>query len=52
MADVNIPNGLLTTSSTYFKIMSRGLKGAMTKQIEGVVERDETTVKVLSMKIE
>jgi general secretion pathway protein K len=52
MADVNIPNGLLTTSSTYFKIISRGLKGAMTKQIEGVVERDETTVKVLSMKIE
>ena len=52
MADVNIPNGLLTTSSTYFEIISRGLKGAMTKQIEGVVERDEETVKVLSMKIE
>jgi general secretion pathway protein K len=52
MADVNIPNGLLTTSSTYFEIISRGVKGAMTKQIEGVVERDEETVKVLSMKIE
>lgn len=52
MADVNIPDALLTTSSTYFEITSRGLKGAMSKQIRGVVERDDITVKVLSMKIE
>ncbi|HUT70441.1 MAG TPA: type II secretion system minor pseudopilin GspK [Desulfatiglandales bacterium] len=52
MADVNIPDALLTTSSTYFEIISRGLKGTMSKQIRGVVERDDITVKVLSMKIE
>ena len=52
MSDVNIPDASLTTSSTYFEIISRGLKGAMSKQIKGVVERDDITVKVLSMKIE
>jgi general secretion pathway protein K len=52
MSDVNIPDALLTTSSTYFEIISRGLKRAMSKQIKGVVERDDITVRVLSMKIE
>jgi general secretion pathway protein K len=52
MADVNIPDALLTTSSTYFEITSRGLKGAMSKQIRGVVEREEETVKILSWKVE
>ena len=52
MADVSIPNALLTTSSANFEIISRGLKGAMTKQLKGVVERDEATVKVVSMRID
>jgi general secretion pathway protein K len=52
MEDVNIPDALLTISSTYFEIISRGMKGAMSKQIKGVVERDDMTVKVLSVKIE
>jgi general secretion pathway protein K len=52
MEDVNIPDALLSTSSMHFEITSRGIKGAMSKQIKGVVERDDITVKVLSMKSE
>ena len=52
MSDVNIPEGLLTTSSTYFEIISQGFKETMSKRIRGVVEREEETVKILSWKVE
>jgi general secretion pathway protein K len=52
MSDVNIPESLLTTSSTYFEIISQGFKEAMSKRIRGVVEREEETVKILSWKVE
>ncbi len=46
------PQGLLTTSSTYFEITSKGFKGAMTKQITGMVERKEDGFDTLSWKTE
>ena len=46
------PQGLLTTSSTYFEITSKGFKEAMTKQITGMVERKEDGFDTLSWKIE
>jgi len=46
------PQGLLTTSSTYFEITSKGFKEAMTKQITGMVERKEDGFDILSWKIE
>jgi general secretion pathway protein K len=52
MSDVSIPEGLLTTLSTYFEIISQGFKEAMSKRIRGVVEREEETVKILSWKVE
>jgi len=52
MSDVNIPESLLTTSSTYFQIISQGFREAMSKRIVGVVERQEETVKILSWKAE
>jgi len=51
MADVSIPDSLLTTSSTYFEITSEGFKGSMSKKIEAVVERKEKTLQVFSWKI-
>ena len=51
MADVSIPDSLLTTSSTYFEITSEGFKGTMSKKIKGVVERKEKTLQILSWKI-
>jgi len=52
MSDISIAPALLTISSTYFEITSEGLKGAMSKRIRGVVERKETTLQVLSWKVE
>ena len=52
MGDVTIPNALLTTSSTYFEITSKGFKEAMTKQVRGMVERKEHEFDILSWKIE
>jgi general secretion pathway protein K len=51
MADVNILDSLITTSSTYFKITSEGFKGSMSKKIEAEVERKEKTLQILSWKI-
>jgi hypothetical protein len=50
MADVSIPDNLLTTSSTYFEITSEGFKGTMSKKIKGVVERKEKSLQILSWK--
>jgi general secretion pathway protein K len=51
MADVSIPDSLLTTTSTYFEITSEGFKGSMSKKIEAIVERKEKTPKILSWKV-
>lgn len=51
MADVSIPDILLTTASTYFEITSEGFMRNMSKRIKGVVERKEKTVQILSWKI-
>ena len=51
MADVSIPDSLLTTSSTYFEITSEGFKGSMSKKIEATMERKEKTLQILSWKI-
>jgi len=51
MTDVNIPDSLITTSSTYFKITSEGFKGSMRKKIEATVERKEKTLQILSWKV-
>jgi general secretion pathway protein K len=45
-------NDLQTTSSTCFKIESKGFKENMSKRVTGAVERKEGTVKVLAWKIE
>ena len=52
MADVSIPDNLLTTSSTYFEITSEGFKGTMSKKIKGVAERKEKSLQILSWKVE
>lgn len=52
MSDVNIPDSLLTTSSTHFEIVSEGRKEPMRKRITGAVERNEKTVKILSFRVE
>ncbi|MFH1625257.1 MAG: type II secretion system minor pseudopilin GspK [Pseudomonadota bacterium] len=51
MADVSIPDSLLTTSSTYFEITSEGFKGTMSKRIKGVVERKDGKLQILSWKV-
>jgi len=51
MADVSIPDSLITTSSTYFEITSEGFKGQMSKKIEATVERKEKTLQILSWKV-
>lgn len=52
MRGVNHDPGLLTTQSTYFEITSEGFKGAMAKQVTGMVERKEDGFDILSWKIE
>lgn len=52
MTEVTIPETLLTTSSSYFEIASEGYKGAMTKRITGVVEREDKTLEILCWKVE
>jgi len=52
MSEVSIPETLLTTSSTYFEIASEGYKGAMTKRIRGVVEREDKALEILCWKVE
>jgi general secretion pathway protein K len=52
MSYVAIDQALLTTSSKYFEITSKGLKGAMSKQIKGAVERKEGVLKILSWRVE
>jgi general secretion pathway protein K len=49
--DVNKPP-LLTTSSTYFEITSKGFKGAMAKQVTGMVKKEGEKISILSWKIE
>lgn len=49
---VNINKDLLTTSSTYFEITSKGFKGAMAKQVTGMVKRKGEGFAILSWKIE
>jgi hypothetical protein len=51
MADVSIPDILLTTLSAYFEITSEGFMRNMSKRIKGVVERKKKTVQILSWKI-
>jgi len=52
MADVSIPDSLLTTSSTYFEIRSGGFKGSMSKKVEATVERKEKILQILSWKVD
>ena len=52
MSDVTIADGLLTTTSTYFEITSKGFKGAMAKQVTGMVKRTGHEFDILSWKIE
>jgi len=52
MSDVNIPNDLLTTSSTYFEVTSTGFKDGMVKQVTGMVERSGHALDILSWKID
>jgi general secretion pathway protein K len=52
LGDVNISDELLTTSSTYFEIISEGLRDNMTKRISGIVKRTEGALNTLSWKIE
>jgi general secretion pathway protein K len=51
MGDISIAGDLITTSSTHFKIISEGIKDTLRKQIEGVVERIDNHLKILSWKI-
>jgi general secretion pathway protein K len=52
MSDVSIDPDLITTSSIYFEIRSKGFKGAMTREVKGVVERKEGALKILSWRVE
>jgi len=52
MSDVVIPGSLISISSTYFEIVSEGLKGSMMKKIRAVVERKGKKLKILSWKVE
>ena len=52
MSHITIDPDLVTTSSTYFEIKAEGVKGAMTKQVKGIVERKGGTLQILSWKIE
>ena len=52
MSDVSIDPDLITTSSIYFEIRSKGFKGAMTREVKGMVERKEGALKILSWRVE
>lgn len=52
MKGVNYNPGLLTTTSTYFEITSRGFRGALAKQVAGMVKRKEDGLSILSWKID
>ncbi len=52
MSDVSIDSDLITTSSIYFEIRSKGFKDAMSKQVKGMVERKEGALKILSWSVE
>jgi general secretion pathway protein K len=52
MGDITIPSILLTTSSTYFEIISEGIKEIMIKTIRGVVKRKDESLQILSWKVE
>ena len=43
---------LITTSSSHFEIKSEGLREAMSKRVEGFVERKEGTLTILSWRLE
>ncbi|MFW6147333.1 MAG: general secretion pathway protein GspK [Thermodesulfobacteriota bacterium] len=51
MADITIPDDLITTSSSHFKITSEGIKDTLRKHIEAVVERKDNKLKILSWKV-
>jgi general secretion pathway protein K len=52
VSDVPVESSLLATSSTHFEITSGGFKGAMAKQVTGMVKRTEEGFEILSWKIE
>ena len=52
MKGVNYNPGLLTTTSTYFEITSRGFRGTLAKQVMGIVERKADGLRILSWKID
>lgn len=52
MSNVAISDDLLTTSSTYFKVTSEGLRDNMAKRISGMVKRTEGELETLSWKVE
>ncbi len=43
---------LITTSSTHFEIRSEGLKDTMSKRVQGLVERKEGALRILSWRVE
>lgn len=52
MGDVAISNDLLTTTSTYFEVMSEGVRDNMATRISGIVKRTEGELETLSWKVE
>ncbi len=52
MGDIIIPADLITTSSTYFEIISEGIKDTLRRRITGIVERNNEKLKILSWKVE
>jgi general secretion pathway protein K len=52
MGDIAIPGGLITTSSTHFRIISEGIKDTLRKRIAGTVERKGDQLEILSWKVD
>jgi general secretion pathway protein K len=52
MGDVEIAKDLLTTSSSFFEIVSKGRKGSLCRLVMGMVERGEGTMKILTWRAE
>jgi general secretion pathway protein K len=52
MGDITFPSTLLTTSSTYFEVISEGIKETMIKRIRGVVQRKDGSLQILSWKVD
>jgi len=52
MSHVNIADGLLTISSTYFEVTSKGFEGSMAKLVTGTVKRIGQEIEILSWKTE